>query len=117
MWNLIYIYTFCFSLILALIFTPLMRVVSRRLKIFDHPGTRKIHEEKMPILGGMGIYLAFVLTIGLNIIVLFLLARLPQVSDLVLPLTGSLSVTLGRLAAIIGGSWQSNCAISRTGCH
>lgn len=103
MWNLIYIYTFGFSLLLSLILTPLMRWFSLRLKIYDHPGTRKIHEVKMPVLGGVGIYLSFVLTIGLNIIILLLLTHIPQLASLAQPLAGRISVTIGRLVAITGG--------------
>ncbi|MCK4249145.1 MAG: undecaprenyl/decaprenyl-phosphate alpha-N-acetylglucosaminyl 1-phosphate transferase [Candidatus Omnitrophica bacterium] len=104
MWKLIYLYTFSFSLLLALILTPVMRWFSRHLKIFDHPGARKIHEEKMPILGGVAMYLAFILTIGVNIILLLILSRVARLSYLFTPLAGRLSITGLRLAAITGGS-------------
>jgi len=103
MWKLIYIYIFSFSFLLALMLTPLMKWSSHFLEIFDHPGTRKIHEEKMPILGGVAIYLAFILTLGINIVVLLLLSRVPELSHLFSPLAGRLAVTAGRLAAIAGG--------------
>ena len=73
MWGLVYIYIFCFSLILSLILTPLFRKLALRFSFLDKPEERKLHSEAKPLLGGIAIYLAFVLTIVINLTVVTLL--------------------------------------------
>src|SRR5262245_13308167 len=41
------------AMVLALLVTPLVIVVARRLGAMDHPGPRRIHETPVPTLGGM----------------------------------------------------------------
>jgi UDP-GlcNAc:undecaprenyl-phosphate GlcNAc-1-phosphate transferase len=43
-----------------------MRRVAVKLKILDHPEERKIHKKPIPLLGGLAIYLSYVVTIFLN---------------------------------------------------
>jgi UDP-GlcNAc:undecaprenyl-phosphate GlcNAc-1-phosphate transferase len=54
-------------LITALLFaiggTPLARRLAPRLRVMDQPSTRKIHARAMPRLGGVAIYLAFILAL------------------------------------------------------
>ncbi|RLC47914.1 MAG: undecaprenyl/decaprenyl-phosphate alpha-N-acetylglucosaminyl 1-phosphate transferase [Candidatus Coatesbacteria bacterium] len=55
--------------LLALILTPICRRMAFRFGVLDNPGTRKVHKEPKPLLGGLAIFLSFD-------IVLFVLWRL-----------------------------------------
>ena len=62
-----YILTFVFSFILSLYLTPLMRRAALQFGIVDHPdGKLKKHEKPMPYLGGIAIYLAFLLALAFS---------------------------------------------------
>ncbi len=59
MW-LIYIIGFAASLGLALGLTPLVKKFAFKVGAVDVPNARKVHTRIMPRLGGLGIYLAFI---------------------------------------------------------
>jgi UDP-GlcNAc:undecaprenyl-phosphate GlcNAc-1-phosphate transferase len=61
-WLYITLFSFFFSYFIA----PFFRSVAERFNILDRPDWRKIHYEPTPLLGGIGIYLAFVLSLLLN---------------------------------------------------
>ncbi|MBU1726794.1 MAG: undecaprenyl/decaprenyl-phosphate alpha-N-acetylglucosaminyl 1-phosphate transferase [Candidatus Omnitrophica bacterium] len=48
------------SLIASLVLVPFARFIAFKFDILDHPKTRKIHKQPMPKLGGLAMYLAFV---------------------------------------------------------
>jgi UDP-GlcNAc:undecaprenyl-phosphate GlcNAc-1-phosphate transferase len=54
-----YLILFLFSVLISLILTPLVRSLAIRKKVFDLPDERKIHENPIPRLGGISIFLAF----------------------------------------------------------
>ena len=66
----IYISALAGAFFLAVILTYLVRVVAIRWGIFDQPGHRKMHEEPMPLMGGVAIFISF------NILILGFLAVL-----------------------------------------
>lgn len=51
------------SLVLALMFTPIIRKMAFVIGAVDQPNARKVHSRIMPRLGGVAIYLAFVLVV------------------------------------------------------
>ncbi len=53
------------AFLLAASFTPLMRRWAVHLGIVDRPAARKIHTRPIPLMGGVAIYLAFVLSLAL----------------------------------------------------
>jgi UDP-GlcNAc:undecaprenyl-phosphate GlcNAc-1-phosphate transferase len=55
--------TGCFALFLSLLFMPFIIHISHKFNWYDHPGKRKIHKELIPRIGGVGIFLAFLLSI------------------------------------------------------
>jgi UDP-GlcNAc:undecaprenyl-phosphate GlcNAc-1-phosphate transferase len=59
-------YIFIFSLVTAYFFTPFCRLVALRLHVLDKPDWRKVHDLPTPLLGGLGIYVAFTLSLLLN---------------------------------------------------
>jgi UDP-GlcNAc:undecaprenyl-phosphate GlcNAc-1-phosphate transferase len=54
-------YIFIFSLGLAYFITPLIIRLARKTNVLDHPDPRKVHARPMPLLGGVVIYIAFLL--------------------------------------------------------
>jgi len=59
----IYLYTFLCALGAVLVITPLMRRLALKVNAIDQPDERKIHDRPTPYLGGMAIYLAFVVSL------------------------------------------------------
>jgi len=53
------------STLLSLALTPLAARLAIRLEMLDRPHPRKLHSTPTPLLGGLAIYLAFLLSIGL----------------------------------------------------
>jgi UDP-GlcNAc:undecaprenyl-phosphate GlcNAc-1-phosphate transferase len=49
------------ALISSLILVPLARKLAFKFNVLDHPKARKIHSQPMPKLGGLAIYLAFII--------------------------------------------------------
>jgi UDP-GlcNAc:undecaprenyl-phosphate/decaprenyl-phosphate GlcNAc-1-phosphate transferase len=61
----IYFLSFVLAMAAALAATPVARRAAIRLDIVDHPGGRKAHHSPVPYLGGVAIYLAFILILVL----------------------------------------------------
>ena len=61
-----WLFLFAFAFLIALLLTPAMKLVAARLKIMDVPDERRIHKKPMPKLGGLAIYISYVLVIFLN---------------------------------------------------
>jgi UDP-GlcNAc:undecaprenyl-phosphate/decaprenyl-phosphate GlcNAc-1-phosphate transferase len=61
-----WVYILFFSLIVAYFLTPSCRVAALRLRIVDRPDWRKIHKQETPLLGGLAVYLAFILSLISN---------------------------------------------------
>lgn len=59
----VYFYTFLCALAIALVTTPLMRVLAVKIKAVDQPDVRKVHIQPVPYLGGVAIYLAFTVSV------------------------------------------------------
>ncbi|MGB2600087.1 MAG: MraY family glycosyltransferase [Candidatus Omnitrophota bacterium] len=57
---------FVFSFVGAVIFTWLAIKTAKRWNIVDEPSERKIHVKPVPLLGGVAIYLAYILALLLN---------------------------------------------------
>jgi len=62
-----YLKVFLFSFGSSIILTPLVRKLAFKLNILDHPKSRKIHTKPIPKLGGLAIYLAFLIAIIINL--------------------------------------------------
>ena len=53
------------ALTLAVLATPVVRRTALRLGIIDRPSARKVHTIPIPLMGGVAIYLAFILALAL----------------------------------------------------
>ena len=64
--NLTYIVSsFAVSSLISLFITPLMILIARKYNVVDKPNHRKMHKEATPLLGGLAIYIAFVVTVAI----------------------------------------------------
>jgi len=102
MWNLIYLYVFCFSLLLSLLLTPWGKRLAIKFKVLDYPGERKLQDKPMPLLGGIAIFLTFLFTILANIVILLIVKSSPGFLNLLPSVLGStLMRNLPRLFEIL----------------
>jgi len=63
------IISFVIALIISISITPLIRILAIKIKAVDIPkDSRRMHNEPMPLLGGLAFIIAFVVTILINII-------------------------------------------------
>jgi UDP-GlcNAc:undecaprenyl-phosphate GlcNAc-1-phosphate transferase len=65
--NIRWLYVLLLSTGFAVLFTPIARYMSFKTKIYDMPNERKIHAVPMPLLGGLAVYGAMMLTIFRNL--------------------------------------------------
>lgn len=61
-----WLFLLVFSFLLAFILTLVVRRIATKLKILDYPEERKIHEQPIPLFGGLAVYIAYVAAIFLN---------------------------------------------------
>lgn len=73
--TLTYVFIFGATLLLSLILMPVAIRLAIKLDIQDHPKGRKDHAKVTPLLGGLGIYLSFMLVIAASIAGLFVFAN------------------------------------------
>jgi UDP-GlcNAc:undecaprenyl-phosphate GlcNAc-1-phosphate transferase len=92
-----YFFAFSLPLIFSLLATPLIMRLAIKLQIIDRPGERKIHQKEIPLLGGLGIFFSFSLTL----VILWFFGELvdPKVS-----LNLILIIWLAGLLVIFGGA-------------
>src|SRR3989344_9274579 len=61
---MIYLPPFILGLMLTLLITPLVRKIALKYQIVDQPAPRKIHNQPVPLLGGLAIFLSFSIAIA-----------------------------------------------------
>jgi len=96
---LIYIFTFLMAIIATLMLTPLVKKFAARIGAVDRPNERKIHQGDIPRLGGVSIYLGFVLALLLAILLAKLGGRSMEGRHL-------LGIMLGSSIILIVGVWD-----------
>ena len=90
-------YVLLVSYLVATALTPLTRHMAVRIGAVDHPSSRKIHESATPLLGGVAVYIAF------------LIAILANTAGLAAPLVlneGMLGVLAGGTLLLLVGVWD-----------
>lgn len=60
-----YILALFISFIIVVALVPVVRKFAMRMKFVDQPTKRKIHEQPIPLMGGIAIYIGFLITIFL----------------------------------------------------
>ena len=94
---------FAISLILSVFFTVAIKKVALFFNIVDQPNGRKIHQDPIPLLGGVAVFLAFFIT-------LFLFANHFLAGNL--ELRHLLGFFIGGLIIIIGGVFDDKYNLS-----
>ena len=61
-----WLYVLLVSYLVATALTPLTRHMAVQIGAVDHPSSRKIHESATPLLGGVAVYIAFLIAILAN---------------------------------------------------
>ena len=79
-WFLAYLYVIFFSFLLSLVSVYASMKLALRYKLMDDPGPRKLQTNPVPLLGGVGIFISFYLTILINFIVLKFSVSSPEIS-------------------------------------
>ncbi len=83
-----WLYILLFSSLLAFLLVRPIRAVAWHFRILDLPDSRKLHGEPVPLLGGLAVYLAFVVSLLANSILS------PAVTALLVAATGVMLVSL-----------------------
>lgn len=61
--NMDLVASFSISLIISILITPFIKFMAVRLNYLDHPNGKKVHAHSTPLLGGLAIFLSFVISI------------------------------------------------------
>ncbi len=89
------IFYFFLSLVVSIIFTVIVSKIASKYNIIDIPdGDRKKHRRKVPLLGGVAIFLSFWLVVGYSFFFTDLIAKNIQPTQLLWALVGSLLLIL-----------------------
>lgn len=96
--------SFSFALVLNLIFTPNIIRFSHKRKIYDSTNERKIHTGNIPRIGGIGIFLALLVT-GLLAPMIATRIMGTWISPLK-KITPNLFLTLGAVLILLTGLWD-----------
>ena len=78
-WYLIFAYALGISFLLSISLTDIVRRLAIRWDVLDHPGERKVHENPVPLMGGVAIVATFYTVIIGNLV--FLLRASELVDD------------------------------------
>jgi UDP-GlcNAc:undecaprenyl-phosphate GlcNAc-1-phosphate transferase len=103
---LAYSYVVLCGVVLSSLFIPMVRVIALRYGIMDAPGSRKIHRNPVPILGGVAVFLAFYVAVFGNLLLLRMLSHqswLKQFFPDVLYRLQTVSMVSGKLRALFFG--------------
>lgn len=58
---IVYLFVVLFSFLIALVLTPAAKWLAFKFKFLDQPGTRKIHDKPIPLLGSLPILISFII--------------------------------------------------------
>jgi UDP-GlcNAc:undecaprenyl-phosphate GlcNAc-1-phosphate transferase len=92
-----WLYVLLVSYLVAVGLTPLIRELAVRVGAVDQPSPRKIHQTATPLLGGVAVYLAFLIA---------LLANVAGMVDPLIVAEGMLGVLIGGTALFLVGIWD-----------
>lgn len=94
-----YLFTFLISLAVVFSSTPFFIKLARKLYFLDYPSVLKIHSKPTPLLGGLAVFIGFLLALFFGLSLLHLPLNLDMVGILI---AGSLVVVFGLVDDKIG---------------
>ncbi len=83
MWYIIYLCCFALSFFLSLILVPIARRFAIKHSVLDKPDDRRIHLKSKPLFGGVAIYVAFIATIFISLLILFCYSEISSLNYLI----------------------------------
>jgi UDP-GlcNAc:undecaprenyl-phosphate GlcNAc-1-phosphate transferase len=102
--DILYLILAAFAFVLALITVPLADRFGRRFGFVDAVRPDKIHEKPVVRCGGVGIYMAFMLGLGVCLLGMRWGGELPFVPESIRAITGNLPLVGQRLVALLAGA-------------
>jgi len=100
-----YFLPFILTLILSAVLTPIIRKLSLKWKLFDYPAPRKVHKKPTPRLGGVAVFLSFLIVVKGYLI--FAPEKLSFVSEKIIGIDKNLlGVLLGAFILIVVGVYD-----------
>ncbi len=107
MWYIVYFCCFIMSFLLSLILVPVARKFATKHGMLDHPGEWKIHLKPKPLLGGAAICISFIVTVLINLLILFccseIFCLIHLMPDFLLSEIHLIKAVLPKLAVILVG--------------
>ncbi len=101
-------YILVFAFLLSVLLVRPVRSLARQYGILDYPDKRKLHDEPIPLLGGVAIYLAFVVSLLANSILD------PAVTGLLVAATGVMLVSLVDDVRPLPATWKLALLVAAT---
>ena len=103
MWKIIYLYIFGFGLTASYCIVRMMKSFAMHTGIVDKPDNkRKLHEKPVPLLGGLGMYLAFTFTIVIHILAIYKLKGSLLIPETILNQLAGIKSIMPQIIAILG---------------
>ncbi len=103
MWKIIYIYIFSFGLIASYLIVRILKKFALNINFVDRPDhKRKIHTQAIPLLGGVGMYIAFTLSIAVHLAVIYKIKNTGILPEMILTQLSGISSIIPQLIAILG---------------
>lgn len=114
MWYLAYLFIFLCSFVTTFLFTNLFRKLAVKWKFIDQPGERKFHKKPIPLMGGVGIFIGFWVTISAGVIVLWFFPYLASgySQGVWMRLPWLVSIFIGSLVISGVGLWDDKFVLS-----
>ncbi len=93
-----YLFYFLSATVFALLITPVIKGLAFKFNIVNYPGShpKKIHTQPTPLLGGVAVYAAFLITLELYI-------HLAKPDLLIIPMKFFNAIIFGGLILVLGG--------------
>ena len=103
MWKIIYIYIFSFGFITSYLMVRILKKFALNKGLLDRPDhKRKIHKKAIPLLGGLGMYLAFTFSIVIHLAVIYSMQNSLIIPKVILTQLLGIKSIMPQLIAILG---------------
>ncbi len=109
MWLIAYCYTLIFAFFTSLLFVKLSMKIAVKFDFMDHPSDRKVHTASIPLLGGLGIFMALITTVLFNYFAVIAIHKYhlftyPMINELYPYISGMIEVRNKIIGIFIFGS-------------
>ncbi len=103
MWKIIYSYIFVFGFLASYLIVRILKNLALQIGLVDQPDQkRKTHKKPIPLLGGVGMYLAFTFTIVIHLAAIYKFKALLFLPQIILTQLMGIASIMPQLIAILG---------------